>query len=109
MPKAPKGYFTVLEFMTMSDLERDRELRAYADMIRGVVEFGNDPVGVIEDTKKKVRRKKSAYQKRLGQEMKRIRQAATTKRGQLRKGVTPSSILKKAHRATKKAMGRRRF
>lgn len=107
MVKPPKGYFTILEWMTMGELERNQELRDYANLIRDIKTFGDDPQPVIREAKMKVRRKKSAYQKRLGQEMKRIRQAATTKSGRLRKGMTPSKILKKAHRAAKKATRRR--
>ena len=61
--KAPKGYYTVLDFMTMSDMERTRAIREYRDLVEmgalGVMEFAQDPVGTVEEVKKKAKRKKS--------------------------------------------------
>ena len=106
--KAPKGYYTVLDFMTMSDMERTRAIREYRDLVEmgalGVMEFAQDPVGTVQEVKKKARRKKSAYSKALSKELKAANKAARTKAGKLRKGMTPQKILKKAHRAAKRRM-----
>lgn len=92
--------------MTMSDLERNRALREYRDMIemggKAVIRFSEDPVAQVEAVKKKARRKKSAYSKRLSKELKDVRKQATTKAGRLRKGMTPAKIMAKAHKRTKR-------
>ena len=98
--------------MTMSDLERNRALREYRDLVemggRGAVAFARDPEGTIDDARqtvaRKVRRKKSAYSRALSKELKAINKAARTKSGRLRKGMTPGKILKKAHRAAKRRL-----
>lgn len=108
MAKAPTGYYTILDFMTMTDLERNRALREYRDLVemgaRGVVAFSEDPVGTVEEAKKKVRRKKSAYSRALSKELKAINKKARTKSGKLRKGMTPEKILKRAHKAAKRRL-----
>jgi len=106
--KAPKGYYTVLDFMTMSDMERTRALREFRDLVEmggmGAVQFAQDPVGTVDEVKKKVRRKKSAYSRALSKELKAVNKSARTKAGKLRKGMTPKKILQKAHRNVKRRM-----
>ena len=106
--KAPKGYYTVLDFMTMSEMERTRAIREYRDLVEagalGAMAFAQDPRGTVEDVKTKARRKKSAYSRALKIELKAANKAARTKAGKLRKGMTPQKILKKAHRAAKRRL-----
>lgn len=106
--KAPPGFFTILDFMTMSDLQRQAALAQYRDMVQtgamGVRSFSEDPSQSIENVKKKVRRKKSAYGRALSKELKDINRKARTKSGKLRKGMTPAKILSKAHKAAKRRM-----
>ena len=106
--KAPKGYYTILDFMTMNDFERTLALQEYRNLIRSapgaVMDFAEDPVGTVEVVKKKARRKKSAYSRALSAELKAANKAARTKAGKLRKGMTPQKILKKAHRAAKRRL-----
>lgn len=106
--KAPPGFFTILDFMTMSDLQRQAALAQYRDLVQagamGVVAFANDPETTVSTAKKKVRRKKSAYGKALSRELKDINRKARTKSGKLRKGMTPGKILAKAHKAAKRRM-----
>ena len=106
--KAPPGFFTILDFMTMSDLQRQAALAQYRDLVQagamGVVAFANDPETTVSTGRKKVRRKKSAYGKALSRELKDINRKARTKSGKLRKGMTPGKILAKAHKAAKRRM-----
>lgn len=104
MVKAPKGYYTILDFMTMNEFERNVALSEFRNMINqapGIaMEFAEDPVGVT----KKAKRKKSQYSKALSKEMKAIRKKATLKSGKLRKGMTPAKILKQAHKNVKRRL-----
>lgn len=90
----------------MSEFERRQALAEYRNMVefgaRGIVEFSEDPVGTIDQVKRKARRKKSKYSKALSQELKKANKAARTKTGKLRKGMTPGKILAKAHKAAKR-------
>tara|TARA_R100000329_G_C7611723_1_gene217108 strand:- start:1224 stop:1541 length:318 start_codon:yes stop_codon:yes gene_type:complete len=104
MPKAPPGYFTILDFMTMSELERNMALSQYNNMIRSGAAFVMDPAEAVIQVKKKARRKKSKYSKELSKELKSVRAKATTKAGKLRKGMTPAKILKQAHRNVKRKL-----
>ena len=104
MAKAPKGYYTILDFMTMNEFERNVALSEFRNMLEAapgrVMEFAEDPVAVT----KKVKRKKSRYSKELSKEMKSLRKKATLKSGKLRKGITPGKILKQAHRNVKRRL-----
>lgn len=102
MVKAPKGYFTILDFMTMNEFERANALREYRDIISGATSFAMDPEAGVEKVVKKARRKKSAYSKALSQELKKINKTARTKSGKLRKGMTQKKILARAHKAAKR-------
>ena len=106
--KAPTGYYTILDFMTMSDMDRTRAIREYRDLVEmgaiGAMRFAQDPVGTVEEVKVKAKRKKSAYSRALSKELKAANKAARTKAGKLRKGMTPQKILKKAHRAAKRRL-----
>lgn len=104
MVKAPPGYFTILDFMTMSELERNMALSQYNNMIRSGAAFVMEPGQAVVEVKKKARRKKSAYSKALSKELKAVRAKATTKSGRLRKGMTPAKILKQAHRQVKRKL-----
>lgn len=108
MVKAPKGYYTILDFMTMNDFQRNQALQEFRNLLEAspgaVMQFAEDPVGTTEMVKKKVRRKKSAYSKALSRELKAANKAARTKTGKLRKGMTPQKILKKAHKAAKRRL-----
>lgn len=98
--------------MTMSELERNRALREYRDLVemggRAAAAFATDPQQAQADARatvaRKVRRKKSAYSRALSRELKAINKAARTKSGRLRKGMTPAKILKRAHRAAKRRL-----
>lgn len=106
--KAPKGYYTILDFMTMNEMERTRAIREYRDLVEmgavGAMQFAQDPVGTVEQVKTKARRKKSAYSRALKIELKAANKKARTKAGKLRKGMTPQKILKNAHRAAKRRL-----
>lgn len=104
MVKAPTGYYTILDFMTMSEFERNIALSQYKNMIEAGLMAAQDPAQAAETVKKKVRRKKSAYSKALSKELKAVRAKATTKSGKLRKGMTPAKILKQAHRQVKRRL-----
>lgn len=104
MVKAPTGYFTILDFMTMNEFERNMALSQYKAMVEAGLMGVQDPVQTTEAVKKKVRRKKSAYSKALSKELKAVRAKATTKSGKLRKGMTPAKILKQAHRQVKRRL-----
>ena len=108
MPKAPPGYFTILDFMTMSEFERNLALQQYRNMIEsgaaGIMRFSENPEAEITAVKRKVRRKKSAYSRALSKELKAVKKQATLKSGKLRKGMTPAKILKKAHRNVKRRL-----
>ena len=104
MVKAPKGYYTILDFMTMNDFERNVALSEYKNMIQSGLDVALDPGAAVSEVKKKARRKKSAYSKALSRELKAANKAARTKTGKLRKGMTPGKILKKAHRAAKRRL-----
>ena len=108
MAKAPSGYYTILEFMTMNDFQRTQALQEFRNLIErspgAFMQFAEDPVGTVETVKKKARRKKSAYSRALSKELKAINKQARTKSGKLRKGMTPQKILKKAHRAAKRRL-----
>lgn len=92
----------------MSDLQRQAALAQYRDMVQagvmGVADFAADPSGTVQEAKKKVRRKKSAYGRALSKELKEINRKARTKSGKLRKGMTPGKILAKAHKAAKRRL-----
>lgn len=106
--KAPTGYYTILDFMTMNEMERTRAIREYRDLVEmgaiGAMQFAQDPVGTVEQVKKKAKRKKSAYSRALKIELKAANKKARTKAGKLRKGMTPQKILKNAHRAAKRRL-----
>ena len=108
MAKAPKGYYTILDFMTMNDFQRTQALQEFRNLLEAspgaVMQFAEDPVGTVEQVKTKARRKKSAYSKALGRELRAANKAARTKSGKLRKGMTPQKILKKAHKAAKRRL-----
>ena len=104
MPSVPPGYFTILDFMTMSELERNMALSQYNNMIRSGAAFVMDPKDAVMQVKKKARRKKSKYSKALSKELKAVRAKATTKSGKLRKGYTPAKILRQAHRQVKRKL-----
>ena len=108
MPKAPKGYYTILDFMTMNDFQRTQALQEFRNLLEAspgaVMQFAEDPVGTVEEVKKKARRKKSAYSKALSVELRKANKQARTKAGKLRKGMTPQKILKKAHKAAKRRL-----
>ena len=108
MVKAPKGYYTILDFMTMNEFERNIALSEFKNMLGssrdGIIEFAEDPQAKVSQVKSKARRKKSAYSKALSKELKEVRRKATLKSGKLRKGMTPSKILKKAHKNVKRRL-----
>ncbi len=108
MPAKPPGFYTIIDFMTMSEFQRNAALAEYRDLVAagaiGAMQFAEDPVGTTTAVKKKVRRKKSAYSRALSKELKAVRKKATTKAGKLRKGMTPAKILKKAHRNVKRRL-----
>lgn len=108
LAKAPTGYYTILDFMAMNELERRIALQEYRNLVsQGLqapgmaLDLGTE---VVQETKKKVRRKKSAYSRELSRQLKAANFAARTKSGRLRKGMTQAKILKKAHK-----MAKRRF
>lgn len=106
--KAPKGYYTILEFMTMNELERRLALQEYRSLITDVpttvMGEAKSLIDVAQEAKRKVRRKKSKYSKALSIELKKANFQARTKAGKLRKGMTPAKILKKAHKAAKRRL-----
>ena len=108
MAKAPKGYYTILDFMTMNDFQRTQALQEFRNLLEAspgaVMQFAEDPVGTVDQVKKKARRKKSAYSRALSSELRKANKQARTKAGKLRKGMTPQKILKKAHRAAKRRL-----
>ena len=108
MVKAPKGYYTILDFMTMNEFERNIALSEFKNMLGKApgefMEFAEDPEAKISQVKSKARRKKSAYSKALSKELKAVRAKATLKSGKLRKGMSPSKILKQAHRNVKRRL-----
>ena len=108
MVKAPKGYYTILDFMTMGEMERVNAMREYkmlAEMgLTGAKDFAMDPEATIAKAKTKAKRKKSAYSRALSAELKKANKQARTKAGKLRKGMTPQKILKNAHRAAKRRL-----
>lgn len=59
--------------------------------------------GAVAPTKRR-KRKKSAYNTELKRQIRTISAKSRTKSGKLRKGVTQSAIMKRAHRATRAAM-----
>ena len=104
MAKVPKGYFTILEFAMMNEFERKLALQEFQQMI-------TSPIAAVEtlatrpvQKAKKRTRKVSRYSRALSKELKSVRRAATLKSGRLRKGMTPSKILKKAHRNVKRRL-----
>tara|TARA_A100001037_G_C14867637_1_gene508072 strand:- start:362 stop:691 length:330 start_codon:yes stop_codon:yes gene_type:complete len=108
MAAKPPGFYTIVDFMTMNEFERNQALREYRNLVQmggqGLLRFSEDPVGTVETVKRKARRKKSAYSKALSRELKAINKKARTKSGRLRKGMTSGKILKKAHRAVKRRL-----
>ena len=106
--KAPTGYYTILDFMTMNELQRNLALAEYRNLVEsgamGAMQFAQDPAGTVAEVKKKARRKKSAYSRALSKELKAINKSARTKSGKLRKGMTQKKILAKAHRAVKRRL-----
>lgn len=108
LAKAPSGYYTILDFMTMNDFQRQLALAEYRQLVEsgamGVAQFAQDPGQAVEQVKKKARRKKSAYSRALSKELKAINKSARTKSGKLRKGMTQKKILAKAHRAVKRRL-----
>ena len=77
MVKAPKGYYTILDFMTMNEFERNVALSEFRNMLRQapgeIMEFAEDPAAKTRDVKSRVKRKKSAYSKALSKELKAVR------------------------------------
>lgn len=108
MAKAPSGYYTILDFMAMNDFERRVALQEYRNLVSQGLEAPGMALemgqSIAQETKKKVRRKKSAYSRALSRELKAANFAARTKSGKLRKGMTSAKILKKAHRAAKRRL-----
>ena len=108
MAKAPKGYYTILDFMAMDELQRRIAMQEYRDLVEFGVAAPGRAMDALQSTSteaaKKVRRKKSRYSKVLSQELKRANFAARTKSGRLRKGMDAGKILKKAHKAAKRRM-----
>jgi hypothetical protein len=102
--KVPKGYFTILDFMTMNEFQRNVALSEYKNLLESGLMFAQEPSAGVEKIKTKARRKKSAYSKALSRELKDVRRKATLKSGKLRKGMTPAKILKKAHRQVKRRL-----
>ncbi len=106
--KAPPGFFTILDFMAMSDFEKQLALQEYRNMVQagtmGVRSFAENPSKTTKNVKRKARRKKSAYGRALSKELKDINKKARTKSGKLRKGMTPGKILAKAHKAAKRRL-----
>jgi len=104
MAKVPTGYFTILDFMTMNEFERNVALSEYKRMIQDpfavAAELADRPVQKVKRKKRKV----SKYSRALSKELKSVRKAATLKSGRLRKGMTPGKILKKAHRNVKRRL-----
>jgi len=102
--KAPLGYFTILDFMTMSEFERTLALQEYKRMIESpAAVIGTAATRPVQKIKKKTR-KASRYGRALSKELKSIRKSATLKSGKLRKGMTPAKIMKKAHRNVKRRL-----
>lgn len=104
MVKAPLGYFTILDFMTMSEFERTLALQEYKRMIQTPAGVAATVAARPVQTIKKKTRKVSKYSRALSKELKQVRRAATLKSGKLRKGMTPAKILKKAHRNVKRRL-----
>jgi len=108
LAKAPKGYYTILDFMAMNEFERNVAISEYRNLLRTapetILDVAMDPVGAVAEVKQKARRKKSAYSKALASELRKANKQARTKAGKLRKGMTPQKILKKAHKAAKRRM-----
>lgn len=108
MAKAPSGYYTILDFMTMNDFQRQLALAEYRNLVEsgamGIAQALQDPGVAVESVKKKAKRKKSAYSRALSKELKAINKQARTKSGKLRKGMTQKKILAKAHRAVKRRL-----
>jgi len=108
MPAKPPGFYTIIDFMTMSEFQRNAALAEYKQLVEsgamGLMQFADDPAGTVSTVKKKAKRKKSAYSRALSKELKDVRRKATTKAGKLRKGMTPAKILKKAHRQAKRRL-----
>ena len=106
--KAPKGYFTALEWMAMSDFERNVEIskyvNAFRDIERSTLDLGAEALAAPAAIKTKVRRKKSKYSRMLSKELKALNFKARTKSGRLRKGVSQANLLKKAHRNVKRRL-----
>lgn len=106
--KAPKGYYTILDFMAMNELERRIALQEYRSLITDipvtVMEDARGLVNLGQEVKRKARRKKSKYSRALSIELKKANFQARTKAGKLRKGMTPQKILKKAHKAAKRRL-----
>lgn len=108
MAAKPPGFYTIVDFLTMNDFERNQALQEYRNLVemggQGVFQFVESPNQVVQTVKRKARRKKSAYSKALSKELKAINKKARTKSGRLRKGMTSGKILKKAHRAVKRRL-----
>jgi hypothetical protein len=106
--KIPRGPLTLLDLLTMNAFERSDTIQGYMNPGRDVSRFLEDVQDVGTAVTRKARRKKSAYGKALSRELKQLNRAARTKSGKLRKGITQSSILKKAHRNVKRSIKRRK-
>lgn len=104
MAKPPMGYFTILDFMTMNEFERNVALSEYKRMIQQPLEMAEVLATRPVQRVKKKTRKASRYGRALSKELKSIRKAATLKSGKLRKGMTPAKIMKKAHRNVKRRL-----
>jgi len=102
-----RGPVSVVDILLMDYFERQQAISQAEDLLTFPVDLARDPRGTVSDVKRKVKRKKSAYGKRLSKELKRLNKLSRTKSGKLRKGVSQGSILKKAHKNVKKAMKRR--
>jgi len=62
-------------------------------------------VGKVETkVKKTVRRKVSAYDRALKRALKQVNDKARTKSGKLRKGMTQTMVMKRAHKLARKMM-----
>lgn len=55
--KAPKGFFTILDFMAMSEFEKQLALQEYRNMLQsgamGITAFAGDPEGTTDKVKKR--------------------------------------------------------
>lgn len=64
-----------------------------------------DPITRVEmAVKKKAKRKLSAYDRALKRALKQVNESVRTKSGRLRKGITQSDVMRRAHKLARKMM-----